>query len=74
MTEVNVTSHTNYNLNQQYVDTIHDVIVTECDKYPQKIILKPETILDGEIKLHNIYILIMTPNNKRPLLNCTCVQ
>ena len=36
MSEVNVTSQTNNNLNQRVIDTIHAIITTDCEKYPSK--------------------------------------
>ena len=47
--EANVTSQTNHHLNQQGVDVMHEVVVTECEKYPSKIILKDATILDTAV-------------------------
>ena len=71
MTEVNVTSHENYNLNQQYGDAIHDVIIMEFEKYLSTTILKPAIILAKVIKSHGMHFLKMSPNNKHPILNCT---
>ena len=39
-----------YNINQQGGDTIHDVIVMECEKYHSTTMLEPTTILDEVIK------------------------
>ena len=74
ITEANVTSQTNHHLNQQGEDVMHEVVVTECEKYPSKIILKDATILDKVIKLHGVHFLRTITNKKHPVLNCTCTQ
>ena len=59
MTDVNVTSWTNYNLNKK---------ITEYEKYPSTTTLKHATILAEVIKLHDVHLLNMTPNKNHTLL------
>ena len=67
ITEVNVTSFKNYIFNKLGWDAIHDIIISEFEKYPSTTILKYVTILAEVINLHNIHFLKMTPNKKRPV-------
>ena len=55
MTEVNVASFKNNNINQIGTDMIHAVIPMECEKYPSTTILKHENILAEVNKSHNVY-------------------
>ena len=74
MNEFNVSSWRNYNLNQWGGYVIHEVIVTECEKYPSTTILKPVTILSKVINWHDMLLFQIIPIKKRPILNCTCPQ
>ena len=53
---------------------IHEVIVTECEKYPSTTILKPATISAKLIKLRTVDLFKMMLNKKLPVLKCTCAQ
>ena len=62
----------NYNLNQQFGNGIHDLILMECEKYSSTTILKPVAIMAELIKLYDVNLLKMMPNKKGVLLKCTC--
>ena len=53
---------------------IHDIIVTECDKYLSTTKLKPVTNLAEVIKLHGVNVLNMMPNKRCPVLKFTWAQ
>ena len=53
---------------------IHVVILTECEKYPPRKILKLMTILDEVIKLHYVNFLKKTPSKKHPVFKFTCAK
>ena len=63
-----------YNINQLGGYMIHDIIVTECDKYLSTTKLKPVTNLAEVIKLHGVNVLNMMPNKRCPVLKFTWAQ
>ena len=63
-----------YNFNQRGEDTIHDVTMTKCQKYPSKLILKHANVLDQVIKLHNVYLYNITPYKKFTVLKSMYAQ
>ena len=56
MTEVNVTSYKNYNLNQRDADMIHAASVTKYQKYTSILIPKHVNVLAELIKLCGVYL------------------
>ena len=74
MTEFNVTSQKNYNLNQRGSDTIHSITLMKYQKYPQKIILKHANVLAEEIKSHDVHLYKITIYNECTVLKYKYTQ